>query len=331
MPYSQSPSEGKNDLDELFKKVHGEFMSERQVAKQLSHGARIEYKSALSIDAEILDVKDNHVLLDETAHRLSERHNEHWISPAFIKAMIRLPELKADNKVEEINALLAPFREKAKGSGFFLMQYSDELMRQHLLSPNYVIAEASGIHPDPVLGMKKVKAADCQCALPDAKSVADGCTPVIEMPDTAAGDTILEEDLVNRLRENPGCFAEVKDIVTSLSMGKLMLAGAARRCAFRHIVQEVNPQRGAFPIEEVAASIAQIKGIELPDGTRLLLKDFQQNSIKNERSVDIHMNGTYPAVLAFILKDRKVPVIMDGQMYYIIVSWLEYVHNIRVS
>jgi hypothetical protein len=327
MSIQQPTSEGGHQhnlrVDRLFDKI----ISEKKTAEQVQNGARLEYRQALDINAEILHIEDP-LLLEETAQRLEQRHNEHLVSEKFIQVMLQISELKNEGNLEGVAQLLRPFREKAKESGFFLMHYNAEIMRERLQSPLYVIGESSGKHPDnPGLGM--VKAADCQCELPEAKSKEDGCEPVMEMPNVRVGDIIIEDEIVKQLIDRPEKIAEVKDIVTSLSMNKLRLAGAARSTAFRKIKQDINPTRGKYAIERIGASIAQIKGIELPDGQQILLADVKQDNIKNERSVEAHFNGTNAAVLAYILKNRKVPVNIDGVDYNIIVNWLTFFHNLN--
>jgi len=297
--------------------------SERSKLDRERSQQRQEFREALDINTKILTCPENAAYFHSDAERLAMRHQQHYIAPDIVRAMLQLSCDKENNKI-----VLAGLRRRANLHGFFLMPYDDAFEMQRLSSPQSVIVEASGraASEEHQYHNQIVPAADCQCVLPLASTDAP---IVLEMP--IAGDNVYEEDIVEELTTNPWLFGEVKDIATSMDMQNMRLAGAARSAAFDHIKNTINLERGEYGVNYIGACIAQVRGIERPDGTQILLKNFREESIKNQRSLDVHENGRYPAFRAFKLQHRKVPATVDGQNYSIIVSWDVWVHNLHAN
>jgi len=277
-------------------------------------------RQALEMDARILTAEN----LQETATRLALRHQEHIVGPTYVRAMLQLKDNHTD--IEGLTMLKA-LRQRANSNGFFIMDYSPEMMMERLISPQYLIAESYGRHPDPQSPLHRVSspAADCQCWFPEA--VANPAEHV-DLPDQPADRLYGKAE--KYLRSTLSSCGEVKDISSSIQMNNLGLAGAARRLAFRHIKDVVNPARGDHPINFMAASIAELGGIILPDGTKITMEDVKQMSgIKNERSMAIHTGGSFPARHAYTLSDRTVDVQIGNETYQILVDWYYFIHDLR--
>lgn len=290
--------------------------------QQLMQKKRWELRRALDIHTTLLTDTDALKDGEQVAARLAQRHQNHWISPDLVKAIAPLT-----GNAAETERVLEPFRQRANTTGFFLMQYDQEMMLERLTSPSYVIAEASGrsADEDHPRHHAVAPAADCQMGLPEARADAEF---VFELPEK--NDHIIQAELVEKLKLHPWETAEVKDLATDPGMENGGLAGAARSAAFDHIRDVVNPQRGEFPIRNIAASIAQVTGVELPDGkTVRLIGDLDyRNGIFNTHSVHAHSVGRYPAVPVYNLLNRKVPVEVEGQQYFILVTWMMYFHDL---
>jgi hypothetical protein len=296
------------------------------VTEQVRSAASQEIRKALDIDATILRPSTTEEL-QVSATRLAARHQEHLIATAFVSVVLRLHK---DPNDALARAELQLIRDKANESGFFIMNYTPEMMMERLQSPDYIIAEASGRHyleghPN---ALHSVPSADCQIWLPEA---AEHPRESLILPEST--DFHMEEGLINKCKNRPWAFAEVKDISTSLSMNNTGLAGAARRCGFNYIRDVINPARGEFPIEYVGAEIGMLKGIVLPDGAEVRLENLGESEhLKNKRSMAIHfVHPTETAEQAWILKNRIVSVEFEGEQYGILTNWLMGIHKLKKS
>lgn len=285
----------------------------------------VALNEALDRTTSIISGIDDAGQIEHNARTLADRHQEHYIAQQIVTV---IEQLKVNPNDKAALTLLAQLRKKANESGFFLMLYTVDMMIQCLTSPQYVVAQAYGRHPNPKNPLHHVvlPGADCQCWVPpvDGFNLADYDFPNLQT------DRVIDRHLTQKFIDEPWLFGEVKDITSSLAMTGLRMAGAARAAAFKHITQEINPQRSDRPVRYMNAAIANVTGIVLPDGTPLrFIEVGGKASLKNERSMDIHIRGSYPATHAFTLHDRTVPVIMNNQEYKILVDWMTYVHDLQ--
>lgn len=289
-------------------------------------------REALNISASIISGETDEHELMLNAGLLTDRHQEHYIATIIVDILMRL----RSNPNDAIAlGMLAALRERANKLGFFLMRYTVEQEMIRLTSPDYVVAQSYGRHPDPKNPNHKFKvaAADCQCWIPPTDIVS---LDLSDYPNTENGDVIWDRHLTEKIKAKPWLFGEVKDITSGAAMHGLRLAGAARSCAFSHIKSEVNSQRGDRPVRYMTAAIANVTGIVLPDGTPVRFADVGgQAGLKNERSTDIHVHGRYPASLAYQLVDRTVPVEMEidesgtTETFHILQDWFTYIHQLE--
>lgn len=319
------PSESGNEPTEWQRALLLKASSQQRVPTEISQQTQRQVERALDIQSSILG-KDSQDL-PNAAHRLAARHQEHFIAPQFVSILLRLMQDKKDQAAWQELKLI---RMKANESGFFIMKYTPEMMKQRLLSPNFVIAEASGKHPDPDHSYHaiSVPAADCQCWIPDATEKPQ---QTLTLPKEK--DVIYESGFVEDCIQRPWAYGEVADISSNAAMNNKGLAGAARSAAFEYIQNVVNPTRGDYPIEYMGAEIGMLKGIVLPDGTQIRLEDMgDPEGVKNERSLGIHFHLTSkPASHGYILKNRIVPVEYNGENYGILTNWLMAIHKLKKS
>jgi|SRR3989344_409218 len=285
---------------------------------------------------------------------LTRRHNARLRGRAFVLSLLPLLQGKGYDAIAAIEA----FRAEAKRDGFFLFEYPSDMIRHRIdddyvlpdgsRTPKYIIVEAAGTLPKPknqeitekdkILYEPGAWAADCQLALPGLDVQT---TPVVPLP--KKGDTIdttRNEGFVDFATENPHRVALVADIVCYEKMAGLGLTSAATAEALRILREEVNPQRRGAEIEMVAAELASLKGVVLPDGTELRLgeQEFQQvPPVANERSFYLfeHLRSDHcsPFETAMVLRDRKYPIhfkdINPAKPYKIIVNWFIQVASLK--
>jgi hypothetical protein len=325
MTTSESQRPEDDLVQQLFSEAADRAAVSHRLAQHIAKGARLKFERALDIRTEIISSSYEHIHAQKNAAILSGRHDEYYIGSRFVNA---LRKLKADPADQVAWAELQALQEMAN-SGFFVMKYSDQMMLERLQSPSYVIAQAYGRHPDSSNGLHRteIASADCQCFIPDAVMSP---SETIEFP-IEGRDIIYKKNVVREWTEKPWAIGEVKDIAANHAMNDLKLAGAARRTAFHHIETVINPQRGEFPIEYMAATIGQLNGIVLPNGERVMLNDFKiLHGIQNERSLTIHTgSAAYPAKHVYTLVEREVPVEIDGEIYLILVDWFVMSHLLK--
>lgn len=299
-----------------------------------------EIREALDMSAKIISGQSDQKQMVADALLLTDRHQEHNIAKIIVDIIIRL----RSNPMDPVAlGMLAAMRKRANELGFFLMNYPLELEIERLTSPEYVVAQSYGRHPDPQNRHHSsvIPAADCQCWVPPVNITS---LDPSDYPDTDNGDFIWDRQLVEKMKAKPWLFGEVKDITSSVAMQRLRLAGAARSAAFSHIKNEINPQRGERPVRYMTAAVANVTGIILPDGTIVRLADVGgQAALKNEHSTAVHVYGEsrYPTTQAYTLNDRTVTVKMpqdeadDEQddeerlTYKILVDWITFVHQLE--
>jgi len=302
-------------LQAVVDKVAAEQRRRNELLQQIESGGRA---TALDIQAVLLGKDMTAEQVVKSATRLAERHNQHLIAADFVRSVLLAREKGSRQETEKF---LSRFRHRAATDGFFIMRYDVQGEAERVLSPQYVIGEASGRHPSSSSSFNNVsvKAADCQCELPLASADA---AHVIELPDPSKSDVIANPALLTQILAKPWSVGEVKDITTMLGMGDLRLAGAARTAAFDEIRENINPTRGEFPVEGMVGCIAQLKGIVTPEGEVVRLQeDLQHPPIMNDRSLIAHLNSSYEAHVIYSLADRTVAVTVDGKEYQLLVTW----------
>jgi hypothetical protein len=318
VPDPQRPSEASQWSERWRQK-----MEKDRLPGAMAASTKIEFAKALSTSGRILSA--DAATIDADAARLAARHEQHRISEELVAMMLLL---KMDPKDEQAIAELQFLRTRANESGFFLMKYTPEMMRERIASSSYVIGEAYASFADPNRSADSpVSVADCQCWIPPIPG-----NEMIDLPVAGSKDIIFLDDVVQECVKRPWAFGEVKDISSNIDAGSLGYAGAARSAAFHHIENVANPSRGTRPVEFMMASIGNIKGLVTDSGEEIRLRDLgHPQGIMNRRSVAIHEGGSYPAEPAYKLVDRTVPVEMeDGTIQNILLDWLMYVHHLRL-
>ncbi len=309
-------------LADAFAAAHAEILKAEEITEQCRQGARLQFTRALHTRVELLTGSNRHPeIRQRDAVRLNDRHEAFYIAPAIVEACLQLSEDKNRNA-----QVLAKIRQQADELGYFLQKYNPPFELNRLESPQYIIAESYGQHPDSknARGNEVLAASDCQCEIPLASNTAPF---VIELP--IEGDTVRDSGLVDHIKERPWSIGIVHDISTDAGMQRLKLAMEAQRASFAHIIHEINPTRGEFPVEKIAAAIAQVRGIQCPDGKQILLSSFGESAIMNQPSLATHLYQKNPPALAYELQHRRVPVEVDGVQYWIIVTWIVFVHSLN--
>lgn len=311
-----------------------EYRDAERRRRQAESGAPEQWGPAKNPFAEILTD-------ERAAPRLAERHNAQLISEPFIEAMWDARSTVLEEKVRGITKI-EQIRELTGERGFFMKPYTDDLMKKRLTRAwtrkedpktrmTYcIIAEASGLHPDPAnpLHLQRLPMADCQILLPPPTSKRS----TDEEPLFVEGvDAPENEDLIRYLSENPYAVAVIDDIVSDERMAKRGLASVALNKALTELVKEGNENRNGYPIRYVGAWIASLQGLEFPDGSRTMLQDdIGITPIPNGRSTYLfdhfkspHCTGGFQSVC--VQRNREVPyVISEGQLagnYKLIVNW----------
>jgi|GEM_PF-5179302 len=258
---------------------------------------------------------------------LADRHNDRLISPQFVQAVLR----------GDADFLKRLYKE-AQEHGFFLFPYSVEEMYQRITAkyptadgsdgtPQFIIRETGGTHPVPgnryyVEGKtdKVYWAAESHIHLP---ALERNAAPVVELP--KEGDEEHQAKFISYLQSNPSRVAVIEDVFCARNMSKTCLGSAAVNSSLRDIAG-VNESRGEdHKISHVATAIATLRGVRLPSGKEIMLKD----SITNERSTYMIDNFRSPVcerfILAYILRNRECPVVLDGDdpknPHMIILDW----------
>lgn len=211
----------------------------------------------------------------------------------------------------------------AEDLGFFVKKYSTEHEAAYLESSDTVVSELT--IPKAPGSMERLATADCQGRLPRM----DAEKPIMDMPDVARGDRIFDPAFVQNMHTHPQRYAIVDDITSVVPNSGH--AGLARNFVFDTTIKVINPLRGEHAIEDFAAEIALIEGLERPDGSAIMLRDLPGNTkpVKNEHSLQAHIHSRWDARLAFYLSNRRVPFQIGDQQYHIIMGWL--VHFLSLS
>ncbi len=252
-------------------------------------GARMHFREALSIES----VPRDQILPEELHARFASRYVAPRIARAIVEACLGNPQ--AFNAVrQEVNA----------EGGLIEPKDEAEFARRVADSDHWVIAEASGLHPDPdsLFHSDRVPSADCQCVLPDDREDAQWVVPLLR----PGIDTIYDPELDAKIRNaKPAAVGLIDQIAVNKEFAHLRLAAHARHDALTQVVQ----REREHPIEHMIGMAFCIQGVELADGAKFLLKDYDQKSLVNMISLLMNEHSTRcPAQVVGRYRGQHVPV-----------------------
>lgn len=340
-----------------------EVIQEQAAIEAMRAGKKHElFKWALDVHTEIVtDPARSHVLAERHNAHLVGSSFAYSIKEyqAALEALAAGP-LTAEDR-EHIDNTMRLAKEnidhisaRAKKNGFFIFEYDENKMRRRLAAnyrwsdgvevPQYVIVEASGRHPAPEhpLHNRLDRYADCQFHMaPPANFDPQKVRPVVRFPraenipldmhevdQEGLEDEIVARDLTMKLIHERAHVANIADIVSAEALAGKGLAATALDTGLGHIIDVENPRRRGYPIKYVTAEIASLKGIELPDGTRINLDDLGMHSIFNDRSADVfdHFKSPHCSSFNTAYKLRqKHPIALpgdkEGALHKLIVTW----------
>jgi GNAT superfamily N-acetyltransferase len=313
--------------DELAAESQGRVDAERTDTHE-------KMRKALNVSADI-------IIDPAVGRRLAARHNAHVRTQDIARDMF---DAYAGTPQQRAAALenLEIQRLCAKEDGVFVFPYSYDFEAGRIFavhpdgSKEFVIAEASGSHYKPGhmrYGAPK-PAADAQFRLPEARYDA---MPVFVVPDATrspVADDLTNKTILERILERPQAVAQLEDIAVDPDMRRLGLASRAIDAGLRHIVERVNPERGAHAIEYVVAEIVSIRGLLLKGGYELYFDDeIEGTAILNDRSLVVfdHLQSDYVTSFAsaWTLQNRRVPVDGHDHVDSLIANW--YVKAARIK
>jgi hypothetical protein len=251
------------------------------------------------------------------APRLLQRHERLNRSREIADAVLQLRD--GDRTA------LARVREVLARQGSFLKRYDLSVIESRLASDRWVIAEAAGYSDG-----RLVAAGDCHCLLPEDKGDAP---PIVELPNRD-GDQVYCDGLavVSQIRGCGACAASVVDLsCDDVALGR-GLATAAKVRAFGQIAK-LNLAR-EFPVRYLIGEVFSIRGLSLPDGSRVLLDDFGERPLENEASLRTNalrvdsrrQQRPYPGVRGWKLRERNVGVALakggHAAEYGLLTDWI---------
>lgn len=267
---------------------------------------------------------------------LAARHNSHVRSPDIAHHAYAL--MSRDGTVDEHRAFFEQLRADVKKHGIFVYPYTEEYERARIEaryddgSPQFVIAETLARLDEGSLSKNELASrADAQFHLPRAAADAHD---VIPMPRRRRGrrtpawrkDQIYDEDLIEEMLSMPYATAILDDLASDRDVHKLRLAASAMNKGIEHIVHDVNPTRGEFPIRFIGAEIVSIQGFKMKNSGAVvrLQNDLQIAPILNDRSMAVfdHFNSVDCEAFqtAWIRRGSLVPV-DHAMIESIIVDW----------
>lgn len=263
----------------------------------------------------------------ETAPRFAERHASHVRSRVIANAMFAA-YYGSENEKKEAVQRLDQERGRADKNGVFVMDYSTEYMVERLSARypdgryEYIVAEASGSHPDvghPRHG-KPAPCADAQIHVPEARHDA---MPVFSIPNEH--DVPHDKVRILKMANRPQAVAQIDDLASDVGMGGIRAASFALDAALR-MLKESNRDRGQFAIQTVTAEIIMITGIRLRDCTELHFgKDIPGTPIDNQRSRNVFRKFESDVVHHFrdiaTLLNRTIPVHGHPYVESLIADW----------
>lgn len=318
-PYLQGVNEEAARLrEEREERTRGRHMREQQRL------TRQESQRALNIRTEIVtDVSD--------APRLYNRHHVH-VRLVDLATDLYQAYVKRDQDRTEAIAIVEDHREQAQEAGIFLLDFPQTKFEDRILSrhsdgsPEYVIAESYGTHPDQDHPRHSLllPAADAQFRTPEARR---GAKRVFVKPMEEKGDIIRRPELLKDLLEHPYSVAQAEDLAADPDMLRLQLASAAFDKGLMHMREVINPTRGDYPIEHVVGEVVSVRGIRLKGQMNniLLDREIPAPPILNGRSMTVLDHFKNPHVThfetAWILADRKIPLVNHPYVAYLIANW----------
>lgn len=275
------------------------------------------------------------------AKHLADAHNEHLISHAVIDAA------KAHARGDKAGTVtLEDMQESAASAGFFMFPYTPEKMLHRLKAKHppqeaghtfegvecaaipehreFMIVGIKAPDPDPTRDSygQTLHGADCQVRL---AAPTDNADSIVMMPQE--GDDIKKRDWLQSIQERPWRVALVEDIQSSRQLARNNAAATALDKSITALCHENETKRDARYIRYLAAEIATIRGVVLPDGTEIHFDD--DIAISNDRSEALFAKFKHSAghsrrfQLAWELKGRRHNVLMpnDSEPHQLIVDW----------
>jgi len=330
------------NIDELKQEILQQDAAQRVANDTQEASAKVQ--KALSITVMDPTDSDYEIDADDRAMHLAHRHNDLCIAEDIVQLVLDcegpVDSIEREGLIDKLEA----HRKHANKNGFFLMRYTPEFVKSRLTaapysvsigghdeeSPSYIVAEAAGKKPnaDGAVEGPPLWASDCNVNLPEPSSSAQEVISSLQ-----DGDTITMEHYANELKNKPWSMAIVDDLTCEEDMQHLGLAGASMAKAIESIVERVNPKRGEFPIEYIAAEIASIRGVVLPEGKKIMLPDLEVNPIGNGRSRYVFEHCRFGFEHAWELVDREHEVLLPGddpsKPHKVIVKWWVMVADLK--
>jgi len=285
----------------------------------------VDMLPARDLSAEI--VKDEGV-----AEELALRHQSVNRAVQIGEALDKHFRFGLEEPLHEMQRIIA-------NKGAFLMDYTTEMMRKRIVSPEWVIARAKGRkinfhkeehamfqgdeHQLPTVEDSRF-AADIQVHVPNWSGETK---PYFEWPDPQRGDEFFPggQAVLADIQNNPQRGGCVSDFCAEDAYAHQRFASTARTEAFEYIRQEHSWVR------YLVAELFVIEGLENTRGDILTL----DNPMMNTPSLTAHINSRkYPFKFGWQLKRRRVPVRIPAdppgpKTSQLIVSWLALIHDLH--
>jgi hypothetical protein len=266
----------------------------------------------------------------ERTKPLLDRHNDLWRADKIAEGIKKFAREDAKD--------FANIRQLIGNHGGFIMKYPKKKIEGRLIEPeerrgngHWVVAEASAkittLENGDLVTSEKNAWADCQCYVPADHPTAELDPSEIELPRSQLGDHVFSKSTLQKIEQMPACVGCLSDLCAADKAAHLGLASAARKHAFDHILN-LNRE---FPIRYLTAEIFSIRGLILPDGTTI----YPPVSITNFASILMHEHSRFfPAYLAWVKNERLVEVHLDGhhkaEPHYLITDWFVMVYDFDV-
>ncbi len=313
-----------------------------EVLQRASKRVALEQLKTIDDVRRALDVSTEIVTDPSAGRRLADRHNAHVRTVDIAEHAYEAMLSRGPGEHQEYFAWL---RSHVKQHGLFVYPYTPDYEEGRIIArynddtPQYLIVESSGRHPDSAHGRHHMKApaADAQFHL--AKPALDA-PKVIEWPrpNRRRGrrrDQLFDEDLIEEMKSMPYSVAVLDDIASDPDMGHLRLAGTALNRGINEIVHTVNATRERHPIRFIAAEIVSVQGFKMKSGKNIRLQsDLQIAPILNDRSVEVFAHFNSPDCESFetawVRRDSLVPI-EHPYVQGILVDWHVKVARLKQS
>ena len=269
---------------------------------------------------------------------LAALHNGHLIGKQVVENAVQY----AEDGNAKARLTLQQHAVHANKYGYFLFRYDAKTIDYRLraeysgenfpqATPKFVVSASDALHPDSQheLHKKSVCSADCQLHLPKPKANAP---TILDLPDVSLGDEVTDVSWLQRATDEPQGIALVEDIQCRKDMTQFGLSSKAMDAGLLHVREKVNPLRPEFPVTDVAAAIASIKGIVMKDGRKVFFGSKEMPDITpigNGRSMYTfeHFNSENceSFLPVYTLRGREYPVVLPddtkNEHYKLIVDW----------